>query len=104
MAQVSTTGRRASRFHGRLIAPAVAAVDASRPRYHAFDALRGMAMFLVIGSHVAFAYVEHDIRGVLWCVRDSPTWPAFDWFCWWSMGVLEPLIFHDRRIFRGHAP
>jgi glucans biosynthesis protein C len=52
-----------------------------------------MAMFLVIGSHVAFAYVEHEVRGVLWCVRDSPTLPIFDWFCWWSMGVSNPLYF-----------
>jgi glucans biosynthesis protein C len=52
-----------------------------------------MAMFLVIGLHAALAYVEHDIKGVLWCVRDSPTWPAFDWFCWWSMGVSNPLYF-----------
>ncbi len=50
-------------------------------------------MFLVIGLHAALAYVEHDIKGVLWCVRDSPTWPVFDWFCWWSMGVSNPLYF-----------
>ena len=50
-------------------------------------------MFLVIGLHAALAYVTHDIKGVLWCVRDSPTWPAFDWFCWWSMGVSNPLYF-----------
>ena len=50
-------------------------------------------MFLVIGLHAALAYVGHDIKGVLWCVRDAPTWLAFDWFCWWSMGVSNPLYF-----------
>jgi glucans biosynthesis protein C len=93
MAQVSTTGRRASRSRRIFTTPAVTGVDAGRPRYHAFDALRGMAMFLVIGLHATLAYVEHDIKGVLWCVRDSPTLPIFDWFCWWSMGVSNPLYF-----------
>jgi glucan biosynthesis protein C len=95
MAQVTTTGRRASKSRRGLIAPVESAKgpDASRPRYHAFDALRGMAMFLVIGLHAALGYVKHDIKGVLWCVRDSPTLPAFDWFCWWSMGVSNPLYF-----------
>ena len=75
MTQVSTTGRRASVSHRGLIVPVESAKgpDANRPRYHAFDALRGMAMFLVIGLHAALAYVEHDIKGVLWCVRDAPT-------------------------------
>ncbi len=50
-------------------------------------------MFLVIGLHAALAYIEHDIKGVLWCVRDSPSLPVFDWFCWWSMGVSNPLYF-----------
>jgi hypothetical protein len=52
-----------------------------------------MAMFLVIGLHAALGYIEHDIPGVLWCIRDAPTLPAFDWFCWWSMGVSNPLYF-----------
>ena len=34
-----------------------------------------------------------DIPGVLWCVRDAPTLPIFDWFCWWCMGVSNPLYF-----------
>jgi len=65
----------------------------NRPRYHAFDAMRGLAMFLVVGLHAALGYVRHDIPGVLWCVRDAPTVRAFDWFCWWSMGVSNPLYF-----------
>ena len=98
MALVSTTDRRTSRSRRGLAAPAgsgelAKAPDTNKPRYHAFDALRGMAMFLVIGLHAALAYVTHDIKGVLWCVRDSPTWPAFEWFCWWSMGVSNPLYF-----------
>ena len=35
----------------------------SRPRYHAIDALRGMAMFLVISLHAALGYIERDIPG-----------------------------------------
>jgi glucan biosynthesis protein C len=65
----------------------------TKPRYHAIDALRGMAMFLVISLHAALGYIERDIPGVLWCVRDSPTLPIFDWFCWWCMGVSNPLYF-----------
>ena len=85
--------------------------DGVRPRYHAFDALRGLAMFLVIGLHAALGYVERDIPSVLWCVRDAPTLPVFDWFCWWSMGVSNPLYFtiagffavvlYDSRGFQG---
>lgn len=67
--------------------------DARKPRYHAFDALRGMAMFLVVGLHAALGYVAQEIPGVLWCVRDKPTSPVVDWFCWWSMGVSNPLYF-----------
>lgn len=86
-------------------------VDETRPRYHAFDALRASAMFLVIGLHAALGYIERDIPRVLWCIRDSPTLPVFDWFCWWSMGVSNPLYFtiagfftvglYDSRGFRG---
>lgn len=64
-----------------------------KPRFHAFDGLRAIAMFLVIGLHAALGYVQQDIPGVLWCVRDSPSLPAFDWFCWWCMGVSNPLYF-----------
>jgi glucans biosynthesis protein C len=52
-----------------------------------------MAMFLVIGLHAALGYLDRDVPGVLWCVRDAPTFPLFDWFCWWSMGVSNPLYF-----------
>src|SRR5262249_8802800 len=69
------------------------AASATRVRYHAFDALRGLAMFLVVGLHAALAYVQQDIPRVLWCVRDRPTLPIFDWFCWWCMGVSNPLFF-----------
>src|SRR3954469_24504449 len=67
--------------------------EAPKPRYHAFDALRGMTMFLVVGLHAALGYIERDIPHVLWCIRDAPTVPVFDWFCWWSMGVSNPLYF-----------
>ena len=50
-------------------------------------------MFLVVGLHAALGYLTHDIPRVLWCVRDSPTSPIFDWFCWWCMGVSNPLFF-----------
>jgi glucan biosynthesis protein C len=63
------------------------------PRYHEFDAVRGLVMFLVIGLHAALGYLRQDIPGVLWCVKDAPTVPAVDWFCWWAMGVSNPLYF-----------
>jgi peptidoglycan/LPS O-acetylase OafA/YrhL len=74
----------------------------SKPRYHAIDALRGMAMFLVITLHAALGYIRRDIPGVLWCVRDAPTLPIFDWFCWWSMGVSNPLYFTIAGFFAVH--
>jgi peptidoglycan/LPS O-acetylase OafA/YrhL len=74
----------------------------SRPRYHAIDALRGMAMFLVISLHAALGYIARDIPGVLWCVRDHPTTPVFDWFCWWCMGVSNPLYFTIAGFFAVH--
>jgi hypothetical protein len=50
-------------------------------------------VFLVIGLHAALGYLQHDIPGVLWCVRDRPTSSLIDWFCWWTMGVSNPLYF-----------
>lgn len=82
-------------LHRTLLRPVAAPQDASgtKLRYHAFDALRGLAMFLVVGLHAALAYLQHDIPRVVWCVRDEPTLPLFDWFCWWCMGVSNPLFF-----------
>jgi glucan biosynthesis protein C len=64
-----------------------------KPRFDAFDALRGAAMFLVVTVHSAVAYVTHDIPGVLWCVRDAPTVGLFDGFHLWAMGVSTSLYF-----------
>jgi glucan biosynthesis protein C len=96
MSEAATTEQEAARSRRRHASPAgrsgaAPGREADKPRYHAFDALRGMAMFLVIGLHAALGYIRQDIPGVLWCVRDAPTLPAFDWFCWWSMGVSNPL-------------
>jgi len=84
---------------------------AAKPRYDAFDALRGSAMFLVVTLHSAVAYISRDMPGVLWCVRDAPTTRLFDGFCLWAMGVSNPLYFtiagffavglYDSRGFRG---
>src|SRR6478752_210937 len=98
MSEAPTTEREAARPRRWYAAPArpgraPTVRETGKPRYHAFDALRGMAMFLVIGLHAALGYIQHDIPGVLWCVRDAPTLPAFDWFCWWSMGISNPLYF-----------
>jgi glucan biosynthesis protein C len=99
MASASIEGRTAG-TRRVLIHPTPAPVpapepnpDSAKPRYHAFDALRGMAMFLVIGLHAALGYLSRDIPGVLWCIRDAPTTPVVDWFCWWCMGVSNPLYF-----------
>lgn len=82
-------------LHRTLVRPVGApeAPSGTKLRYHAFDALRGLAMFLVVGLHSGLAYLQHDIPRVLWCVRDKPTLPVFDWFCWWCMGVSNPLFF-----------
>ena len=96
---------RGARFRPSVLAPTLtAARDAkeSKPRYHAIDALRGMAMFLVISLHAALGYIERDIPSVLWCVRDSPTLPVFDWFCWWCMSVSNPLYFTIAGFFAVH--
>lgn len=97
MGPVANAGHRAELRRGRL-APtgpiaSVQRANQEKPRYHAFDALRGMTMFLVVGLHAALGYIERDIPRVLWCIRDAPTLPLFDWFCWWSMGVSNPLYF-----------
>jgi hypothetical protein len=39
---------------------------------------------------------------VLWCVRDAPTLPVFDWFCWWCMSVSNPLYFAIAGFFAVH--
>jgi surface polysaccharide O-acyltransferase-like enzyme len=82
-----------------------------KPRYDAFDALRGGAMFLVVAVHSAVAYITHDMPSVLWCVRDAPSSSVFDGFCLWAMGISNPLYFaisgflsvalYDSRGFRG---
>jgi peptidoglycan/LPS O-acetylase OafA/YrhL len=87
--------------------------QASTTRYHAIDALRGVAMFLVISLHAALGYIERGIPSVLWCIRDAPTVRYFDWFCWWCMSVSNPLYFtiagffavylYDSRGLRGFA-
>jgi peptidoglycan/LPS O-acetylase OafA/YrhL len=74
-------------------ASAAKSEPAAKPRYHAIDALRGVAMFLVVSLHAALGYITRDIPSVLWCVRDAPTLPLFDWFCWWCMSVSNPLYF-----------
>jgi glucans biosynthesis protein C len=98
MASASIEGRTAGAGSRRVLmrpesARSQSQPDPAKPRYHAFDALRGVAMFLVIGLHAALAYLERAIPGVLWCIRDAPTTPLFDWFCWWCMGVSNPLYF-----------
>lgn len=59
-------------------------------------------MFLVIGLHAGLGYIEQAIPGVLWCVQDAPTVPVVDWFCWWSMGVTNPLYFTIAGFFSAH--
>ena len=97
MGPVANAGQRADFRRGRLASTgpiaAVPRANQEKPRYHAFDALRGMTMFLVVGLHAALGYIERDIPRVLWCIRDAPTLPVFDWFCWWSMSVSNPLYF-----------
>ena len=64
-----------------------------KPRFDAFDALRGGAMFLVVTVHSAVAYTTRDMPGVLWCIRDAPTVGLFDVYYLWAMGVSTSLYF-----------
>jgi glucans biosynthesis protein C len=88
---VSTRGRGAR----PLPIEAVAAEEhlRQRPRYHALDALRGAAMFLVVTLHAALAYTRLDVPRLLWGAREPSTHLAVDLFCWWAMGVSLPLFF-----------
>ena len=90
-ATVTNSTRRQLRAQKSAVVEARAAETSEH--YHAFDALRAFAVLLVIGLHAALGYIERDIPRALWCVRDSPTAPMFDWFCWWSMGVSNPVYF-----------
>jgi glucans biosynthesis protein C len=65
----------------------------SRSRFHAIDALRGAAMFLVVALHSALAYPQVKIPRLLWAVRDPSPHLGFDVFCWWAMGVSLPVFF-----------
>jgi peptidoglycan/LPS O-acetylase OafA/YrhL len=98
----SQRGEEALRRLGLTTGPSRPAAQATKPRYHAIDALRGMAMFLVISLHAALGYTERPIPSVLWCVHDAPTLPVFDWFCWWCMSVSNPLYFTIAGFFAVH--
>ena len=101
MAEIASKGRRASR--ARLGPRVVATRPRIRPRHPEFDALRGLAILLVVTLHVALAYTRLDIPRLLWGVRDPSTHLGFDLFCWWSMGVSVPLFFAIGGFFASEA-
>jgi peptidoglycan/LPS O-acetylase OafA/YrhL len=60
------------------------------PRYHGLDALRGIAMILVVVLHAALAYAATPLPNLIWTVRDPSAHAAFDLLCWWTLGISSP--------------
>jgi fatty acid desaturase len=61
-------------------------------RFHGFDALRALTMFLVVILHAALAYATIPIPDLIWVVRDPYARPAFDVLCWWTLGISSPFF------------
>jgi len=59
-------------------------------RYHGLDALRAATMLIVVAIHAALAYTVVPIPNLVWLVQDPSAHPAFDVFCWWSLGISSP--------------
>lgn len=69
-----------------------AGVSAS-PRLASLDALRALAMLLVVVAHAALAYVDLRIPRLLWAVRDPARSWIFDALFWASVSVAMPAFF-----------
>jgi peptidoglycan/LPS O-acetylase OafA/YrhL len=59
-------------------------------RYHGLDALRAATMLVVVAIHAALAYTCLPLPNLVWLVQDPSANPAFDLFCWWSLGISSP--------------
>ncbi len=47
-------------------------------------------MLVVVAIHAALAYTVIPIPNLVWLVQDPSAHPAFDVFCWWSLGISSP--------------
>jgi glucan biosynthesis protein C len=62
-------------------------------RLPALDALRGLAMLLVIVAHAGVSFAATRVPRLLWAIRDSSRSPEFDVLFWGSISVAMPLFF-----------
>ncbi len=87
-------GTVASEPHVRADLPAVPSTpgDPGEPRYHGLDAFRAATMLKVVALHAALAYTRFPVPSLIWLVQDPSAHPAFDLFCWWSIGISSPFF------------
>lgn len=71
----------------------VADTAGRRRRIPAMDALRAGAALAVVSTHAAVAYMDVEMPGLLWAIRDRSSSRLFDWVFWWCNGVSMPLFF-----------
>ncbi len=62
-------------------------------RLPALDALRGLAMLLVIVAHAGVSFAATRVPRLLWAIRDSSRSPDFDVLFWGSISVAMPMFF-----------
>jgi glucan biosynthesis protein C len=67
--------------------------DQDAVRYHAFDALRGVAMLLGVVLHASICYRQTPVPGLFWLVYDAAPFPFFDWLSSWIHSFRMPLFF-----------
>jgi glucans biosynthesis protein C len=62
-------------------------------RVHAFDALRGIAMLLVVALHAAVPYMDLPLAGAPWPGRAASDSAVLSYVFWWLHGFQMPLFF-----------
>lgn len=62
-------------------------------RLHGLDALRALAIVLVLVLHAAVPYLLVPMPGLAWPVRDAARSPLVDGLFWWIEGFVMPLFF-----------
>jgi peptidoglycan/LPS O-acetylase OafA/YrhL len=75
----------------RIDEPSLAGARA--PRLPSLDALRGLAMLLVVVTHAAVSFGETRVPRLLWTLRDPSRSAVFDAIFWASVSVAMPVFF-----------
>ena len=70
-----------------------ASMESDDERMHGLDALRAIAMLLVIVLHGAIPYVDLPLGRLPWAIRDSASSRLITHLFWWLHAVLMPLFF-----------